>query len=38
MLISYRIRSGNYRVLYNVDDRRKCILIFRIKHRKEAYR
>lgn len=35
---SYPIRSGNYRVLYDVDDRRKCILIYRTKHRKEAYR
>ena len=35
---SYRIRSGNCRVLYEVDDGRKRVFIFRIKHRREAYR
>ncbi|MBM2839932.1 MAG: plasmid stabilization system [Bacteroidetes bacterium] len=35
---AYRIRSGNYRILYEVDDKRKMVLIFRIKHRREAYR
>ncbi len=32
----YRIRSGNYRILYEIDDKKKLILIYRIKHRKEA--
>ena len=36
--VSYRIRSGNYRVLYEVDDGRKRVFIFRIKHRREVYR
>ncbi|MBI4548689.1 MAG: type II toxin-antitoxin system RelE/ParE family toxin [Ignavibacteriae bacterium] len=34
----YRIRSGNYRILYVVDDNKRKILVYRIKHRKEAYR
>ena len=34
----YRIRSGNYRILYRVDDKNKIIYIYRIKHRKESYR
>jgi len=34
----YRIRSGDYRILYRVDDRNKRIYIYRIKHRKESYR
>jgi mRNA interferase RelE/StbE len=34
----WRIRIGNYRVLYEVDDVEKRIRVFRIKHRKEAYR
>ena len=34
----YRIRSGNYRILYRVDDKNKMIYIYRVKHRKESYR
>ena len=34
----YRIRIGNYRVLYRIDDKLKEIFIYRVKHRKEAYR
>ncbi|MDP1676858.1 MAG: type II toxin-antitoxin system RelE/ParE family toxin [Bacteroidota bacterium] len=34
----YRIRSGNYRILYEIDDKKESILIYRIKHRKEVYR
>lgn len=34
----YRIRSGNYRILYRVDDKNKVIYVYRIKHRKESYR
>lgn len=35
---SWRIRSGLYRVLYDIDDQAKQIKIYRIKHRKDAYR
>lgn len=34
----YRVRSGDYRILYRVDDRNKMIYIYRVKHRKESYR
>jgi mRNA interferase RelE/StbE len=34
----YRIRIGRYRVLYEVNDRRKLVVIYRIKHRKDVYR
>ena len=34
----YRIRVGNMRLLYRIDDKRKEVIIYRIKHRKEAYR
>lgn len=34
----YRIRSGRYRILYRIDDKEKIVYIYRIKHRKEAYR
>jgi len=33
----YRLRSGNYRIIYRIDDKKKEVFIYRIKHRKEAY-
>ena len=36
--ISYRYRVGDYRIVYEVDDRRKTITVFRIRHRKDVYR
>lgn len=33
----WRIRVGNYRILYLIDDDKKEIRIYRIKHRQEAY-
>lgn len=34
----YRIRIGDYRVVYIVDNESQTILIIRIKHRKDVYR
>jgi mRNA interferase RelE/StbE len=34
----YRLRSGQYRILYRIDDGEKIIYIYRIKHRREVYR
>ncbi|MBN1444823.1 MAG: type II toxin-antitoxin system RelE/ParE family toxin [Candidatus Omnitrophica bacterium] len=34
----YRFRSGDYRILYRIDDSSKAVYIYRIKHRKNAYR
>ncbi len=34
----YRLRSGNYRILFIINDKMKNIFIFRIKHRKDAYK
>ena len=34
----WRIRIGDYRVLYEIDDRRKLVRIFRVRHRREVYR
>ena len=34
----YRIRVGDYRVLYRIDDPMRRIYIYRIKHRKSVYR
>ncbi|CAD6491370.1 MAG: ParE toxin of type II toxin-antitoxin system, parDE [Candidatus Argoarchaeum ethanivorans] len=33
----YRIREGKYRILYEVDQKNKTIVIYRIKLRKTAY-
>ncbi len=35
---SHRLRVGDYRVLFVIDDRLKTVKIYRIKHRREAYR
>lgn len=34
----FRIRSGNYRVLFEVNNSGKTVLIYRIKHRKDVYK
>jgi mRNA interferase RelE/StbE len=34
----WRIRIGNYRVLYEIDNKTKKIKIMRVKHRREVYR
>lgn len=33
----YRIRVGNYRVIYSIQDARLLILIVKIGHRKDVY-
>jgi len=35
---AYRLRKGNYRVLYTVDDAAKTVIIYKIAHRREVYR
>ena len=34
----WRIRVGEYRILYEIDDYRKIVRIYRIAHRREVYR
>lgn len=34
----FRIRQGNYRVLYSVEDRDLVILVIRVGHRRDVYR
>jgi len=34
----WRIRIGDYRVVYNVDDRQRIVDIVRVRHRREVYR
>ena len=33
-----RIRQGDYRVIYSVDDSERAVTVVRIAHRREAYR
>jgi mRNA interferase RelE/StbE len=35
---SYRIRQGDYRIVYTVDDDQKLIEIIKVGHRREVYR
>lgn len=34
----YRIRVGDYRVIYKVDNKEKVVLVYHVRHRREAYR
>jgi mRNA interferase RelE/StbE len=34
----YRVRQGDYRVLYTVDDPALLVVIYKIGHRREVYR
>jgi mRNA interferase RelE/StbE len=34
----WRIRVGDYRILYDIDDRERTVTVARIRHRGEAYR
>ena len=34
----YRLRVGNYRIFYAINDKEKVITIYNVIHRREAYR
>lgn len=34
----YRLRQGNYRILYSVDDAATIVTVVKIGHRREVYR
>ncbi len=34
----WRIRQGDYRIVYSVDDGQKTVTVLRIGHRREIYR
>ncbi len=36
--VLYRVREGDYRIVYQVEDERLLILVVTIGHRKEVYR
>lgn len=35
---SYRIRIGNYRVIYQVDSGNNQLILYHVRHRRDAYR
>lgn len=37
-LEGWRIRVGDYRILYQIDDKAQTVTIVRVKHRREVYR
>jgi mRNA interferase RelE/StbE len=34
----YRVRQGWFRIIYSVDDREKCVLVVKVRHRRDIYR
>jgi len=34
----YRVRQGDYRVVYEVSDAQRTVTVFKIDHRREVYR
>ena len=34
----WRIRIGDYRMIYEIDDRARAVKVMRVKHRREVYR
>lgn len=35
---AWRLRVGDYRILYDIDDKKRVVIILEIRHRREAYR
>jgi mRNA interferase RelE/StbE len=34
----WRIRIGDYRIIYEIDEKAKAVRIIRVRHRREVYR
>jgi len=34
----YRLRKGDYRILYTVDDKTRLVRVYRVGHRRDIYR
>lgn len=34
----WRIRVGNYRVVYGIDDNLRQVIVYRVRHRRDVYR
>jgi mRNA interferase RelE/StbE len=37
-LEQYRVRQGDYRVVYGVDDEARVVIVVKIGHRRDVYR
>jgi mRNA interferase RelE/StbE len=37
-LHAFRVRVGDYRIIYEVDDSARVVVVMRIRHRREVYR
>lgn len=35
---AYRVRQGDYRIVYEVQDEARVVIVYRIRHRREVYR
>lgn len=35
---SWRLRVGDHRVVYDIEDNKLAVLVIRVRHRREAYR
>ncbi len=35
---SYRVRQGNYRIIHELDDTQRVVVIAKVGHRREVYR
>jgi mRNA interferase RelE/StbE len=36
--VKYRVRQGNYRIVYSIDDADRCVVVVKIGHRRDVYR
>ncbi len=36
--LGFSLRVGVYRILYDIDDKNQRVVVYRVKHRREAYR
>ncbi len=36
--MDYRLRVGVYRILYEINDHARVVTVYRVRHRREAYR
>ncbi len=35
---AYRVRIGDYRAIYDIDDSAQTVVVLRVEHRRDAYR
>ena len=34
----FRVRQGNYRIIYEVDDENQIVIVYKVGHRREVYK